>query len=143
MNSSTIYADLALLEPKFARSCKRLHDYLIDGHQTGRLKLRYEIFETFRSPIRQNSLVMKKVSKAAAWQSSHQHGLACDFVPYLSQAEATALGVRPGWYWPEASDPLWEELEKAATMFGLVRPIAWDKPHVEDPRARKVRQAYL
>ena len=39
-----IYSDISLLNPKFGRAIDRLHKHLIDMHETGRTKTRFEIF---------------------------------------------------------------------------------------------------
>ena len=106
----TIHRDISLLNPKFALVVRRLHEYLIDAHETGRTKTRFEVFETFRDPIRQADLLKKGASKAGPFQSAHQFGLAVDFVPYLTSEEALALGTRigervlPGWSWHSSHD---------------------------------------
>lgn len=142
----TVYSDLSLLNAKFGRACARLHQYLIDAHQTGRTKTRFEIFETFRDPRRQADLLKKKVSKAGPFQSPHQFGLACDFVPYLSPEEAVAFSERkgervlPGWNWDASHD--YRFLATSAQTFNLTVPISWDPCHVEHPQWRKFRLAY-
>lgn len=143
----TIHRDTALLHPKFMRACVRLHDYLIDAHETGRTKTRFEIFETYRDPIRQADLLKKGVSKAGPFESAHQLGLACDFVPYLSPEEALALGERkgervlPGWNWDPSHD--YSFLATAAELFKLSRPITWDPCHIEHPNWRKHRLTFV
>ena len=113
----TIYSDVSLCNPKFAASVTRLHKYLIDAHETGRTKTRFEIFETFRTPMRQRELIAKGVSKAGPFQSAHQFGLAVDFVPFLSPNEARELAERtgervfPGWNW------------HSPTIIAFLRPV--------------------
>lgn len=142
----TIYNDLALTNPKFGRACKRLHEYLIDAHETGRTKTRFEIFETYRDPRRQADLLKKGASKAAAFQSAHQFGLACDFVPYLTPEEATALSevtrerVLPGWNWHSSHD--YRFLATSAQIFKLAVPLTWDPCHVEHPNWPKLRESF-
>ena len=141
-----IFCDLSLLNPKFGRSCKRLHEYLIDAHETGRTKTRFEIFETFREPRRQAHLLKKGVTKAGAFQSPHQFGLAVDFVPYLSPKDAVELGLRkgervlPGWNWDASHD--YGFLATSAKLFNLTVPIAWGPCHVEHPLWREFRHEY-
>lgn len=140
----TIYRDISLLHPKFARRAKRLAEYLIDAHETRRTQTRFEIFETFRDPVRQADLLAKRVTKAGAFQSPHQFGVAVDFVPYLSPEEALALGekigerVLPGWNWHPSHD--YRFLSTAAEAFKLSVPISWDPCHVEHPSFRRMRQ---
>lgn len=143
----TIHRDITLLNAKFARIAKRLADYLIDSHETGRTKTRFEIFETYRDPMRQADLLRKGVSKASSFQSPHQFGLAVDFVPYLSADEAIALSatkgerVLPGWSWDPSHD--YAYLAASASKFELTVPITWDPCHVEHPQWRKFRQEYV
>lgn len=142
-----IYRDIALLHPKFGRTCKRLHEYLIDAHETGRTKTRFEIFETYRDPIRQADLMRKKVSKAGPFESAHQLGLASDFVPYLSVEEAAALSEKtgerhvPGWNWHSSND--YAFLAQAAKLCGAHVPISWDPCHVEHLNWRAHRLSFV
>ena len=142
----TIYRDISLLHPKFARRAKRLADYLIDAHETRRTQTRFEIFETFRDPVRQADLLTKRVTKAGPFQSAHQLGLAVDFVPYLSPEVAARLAERigervfPGWNWHSSHD--YRFLATAAQKFKLTVPISWDPCHVEHPDWKKFRLAY-
>lgn len=143
----TIHSDIALLHPKFGRTCERLHKYLVDSYESRRTKTRFEIFETYRDPLRQQDLLRKKVSKAGPFQSAHQMGLACDFVPYLSVKEADALseitGERqmPGWNWHSTHD--YAFLRKAAELHNVRVPISWDLCHVEHPNWRAHRLAFV
>lgn len=125
------------LHPTIRGKAEGLHKHLIRLHETGELKLRFEIFETFRLPSRQIDMKAKGVSKAGAFASAHQFGLAIDFVPFLSQQDARALGVRPGWYWPEITDEAWKVLKQTATLYGLHGPLAWDGSHIELPNWKK------
>lgn len=144
----SIFSDTNLLNPKFSRACRRLHQFLIDAHETGRTKTRFEIFETYRTPMRQADVLKKGSSTAGAFQSAHQFGLACDFVPYLSSEEAVELSarlndgtkVKPGWNWHASHD--YRFLATAAQQFGLSVPITWDPCHVEHPKWRQFRLAY-
>lgn len=130
---------LAYCHPEFASRALKLHENLIRLYEAGTTQFRFEIFETVRSSDRQDYLFGEGVSKARAWQSPHNYGLAADFVPHLTQAEAEALGVRPGWHWPEASDKCWIVLAKQAAKAGLVIPIRWDKAHVEFPNWKQYK----
>lgn len=138
MNGETIYRDVGLLHPKLSASAISLRQDLIRAYESGRTEFRFEIFETFRSPERQRYLVGRKTSKAGPWQSAHQFGLAVDFVPFLTQAEGEALGVKAGWYWPPITDICWKFLQQRAQQFGLDRPYSWDGPHVEPPLFRQL-----
>lgn len=141
-----IYSETSLLNAKFGRAVVRLHKYLIDSYETKRTKTRFEIFETFRDPMRQASLLRKGASKAGPFQSAHQFGLACDFVPHLDPREANELAAKlgeavfPGWNWNSSHD--WEFLKSAAEKHSLVVPISWDRVHVEDPKWREFRKKF-
>lgn len=143
----TIHSDLALLNPKFSLVATRLHEYLIDAHETRRTKTRFEVFETYRDPIRQAQLRKNGASKAGPFQSAHQFGLAVDFVPYLTSEEAIALGtligerINPGWSWHSSHD--YKFLLDSARKFNLAMPVfAWDKCHVEHPNFGKLRAEF-
>lgn len=140
MDATTVYRDIQLLNPDFRVAVVNLNKKLIAAYKSGAVKVEFRIFETFRSPIRQIELRRQGVSKAGEWDSSHQYGLAVDFVPYLTKAEAAERGVKPGWCWLPAADEAWVVLEAAAKEAGLVCPIDWDKPHVEDPRFPALRK---
>lgn len=133
MDENTIYRGIGLLHPKLSAIATSLSQDLIRSYQAGRTEFRFEVFETFRSPARQIRLKREGTSKAGPWQSAHQFGLAIDFVPYLSQAEAVALGKPVGWYWPPIEDGCWTFLDNRAKTFGVSRTIAWDGPHIEHP----------
>lgn len=140
----TIINDTTFLNTKFAARLTRLHKYLIDAHETGRTKTRFEIFETFRTPMRQRDLIAKKVTKAGPLQSAHQFGLAADLVPYLSPEEAAALSastgerVFPGWNWHSSHD--YRFLATAAETFKLACAISWDPCHVQHPDFEQLRK---
>jgi len=140
MDATTVYSDIQLLNPDFRVRVVNLQKLLDAAYKARTLKVAFRIFETFRSPIRQIELRRQGVSKAGEWDSSHQYGLAVDFVPYLTKAEAAERGVKPGWAWLPASDECWVVLEACAEQAGLVCPIDWDKPHVEDPRFPALRK---
>lgn len=100
-------------------------------------------FEGYRSPERQRSLG-KGVTKAGAWLSPHQFGLAVDFVADLNTRRGpfpTPKADKPHWYWPDASHGDWRVLAEAAASVGLVQNIKWDKPHIESPLFRQMRAA--
>lgn len=89
------------------------------------------MFETYRSPERQNELFKKKKTRAKAWQSAHQYGMAIDFVPVIDGKPA----------WPDSEDECWVELLGLATECGLLNDIDWDLPHVYDPLFLDVKRA--
>lgn len=87
-------------------------------------------FEGYRSPVKQNEARRKGVSKAAAWSSPHQYGLAVDFVPFMGGK----------WMWEGDHD--WAFLARCASARGLIcqtSGLEWDKPHVQSPLWYEVR----
>lgn len=136
-----IYSDVNLLHPKFRGVAINLAKSLDAGYKSGATKTNFKVFETFRDPIRQKDLLAKRTTKAGIFQSAHALGLAVDFVPWLDNSEALALGnqtgesVFPGWNWSNVHD--WDYLTKKAKAFGLVT-ISWDRPHTQHPEAASI-----
>lgn len=141
MDTHVIYRDVSFLNPEFEARVRNLDEHLSLLYQTGVAEFRLKVFETYRSPARQLHLLSKAVTKAGPWQSPHQYGLAVDFVPYLTEAEADRLDVPPGWHWPEVSNGIWHILHEQCAVFGVKHPISWDKPHCEDPRWPAIQRA--
>ena len=95
---------------------------LEDQYRTKQIKTLFKPFEGYRSPERQNYLFhVMKTTKARAFQSAHNYGLAVDFVPFVDGK----------WSWDNHHD--WEALRYLASQRGLLTPIKWDLPHVEHP----------
>ena len=136
------HSDVALLYPEMQRPIRALAENLVLAHQANITEFRFEIFETYRSFWRQAELFSEGTTKARPGQSAHQFGFAVDFVPFLSQAEAASLGVRPGWYWPKAEHGDWEVLGELAAQGGLRQPITWDKTHIEFPGWQTIRKQW-
>ena len=91
-------------------------------------KLRFEPFEGYRTPIRQEYLLaVRKTTKAGPWESAHQYGLAVDFACRVIDK----YGLGAGWSWPE--DAPWQVLKNLARANGLDIPIEWDRGHVQHP----------
>ena len=89
----------------------------------------FQVFEAFRPPERQAWLYAQGrsrpggiVTKAQAWQSYHQYGLAVDLVLFRQNA----------WSWSSdgADAALWTLMHKVAAGHGL-RPLSFEAPHVE------------
>lgn len=105
---------------------QELASHLEDDFKAGRTKSLFKAFETYRSPERQDFLFHHmKTTKAMAYQSSHQFGLAADFVAWHE-------GPLGGSYWSWSEKEDWAWLESRAIEHGLAVPIGWDRPHVED-----------
>lgn len=85
----------------------------------------FRLFEGYRSPERQDELFRSpgSVTRARAWQSAHQYGLAVDYVFWTGER----------WSWDE-SHP-WEEMRGIAFLSHprkfLRAPLRWDLPHLE------------
>ena len=82
----------------------------------------FRVFETYRSPERQDALFKKGTTKAIRYQSAHQYGLAVDYVMF-----------RDGkWTW-EIEPYEWEILHTHARECGLELGPNWDPGHIEHP----------
>ena len=73
------------------------------------------LYDVYRSPQQQEKRFRAGDTRARAWQSPHQYGLAFDFV--VSAGEQS---------------PLQRQLQAAWNAAGL-RTISWDPAHVEYP----------
>lgn len=105
-------SDPSLLNPTF-------------GDRLFRLQLKLQgtglaIFETARSPERQTELKGQRVSRANAYQSAHQYGLAVDLV-FHDEGK---------WAWPDIEDPRWEPIRAHASSCGL-ETLSFERPHVQ------------
>lgn len=130
------FDSIELLHPKTREAFRLLNEYLVSSYELGETRTSFQVFETFRSPDRQERLRKLGRSKARGWQSAHQYGCAVDFVPVLEN-EATA---RTGYHWSWDLSHDWKFLADAAVKFGLRRPIKWDLAHIEHPLFVKFRQ---
>ncbi|MGL4974391.1 MAG: M15 family metallopeptidase [Bosea sp. (in: a-proteobacteria)] len=91
----------------------------------------FALFEAFRTPDRQRFLYevgrtreMGRgiITKARAWQSFHQYGLAVDLV----------LRPKGQWSWDDSGEnqQAWVRLHVLGRAAGL-RPLSFEKPHLE------------
>lgn len=120
------------LHPKARESFRLLSARLEQGYRAGSTNTLFRPFEGFRSNERQDYLyTVEKTTKARAWRSAHNYGLAVDYVAYKD-------GV---WSWEGPID--WLFLKQAAVGAGLLVPISWDKPHVEHPIWQQVKGSLL
>jgi hypothetical protein len=113
--------DLGTLHPVCKRAFLQLETDLIAAGNPLR------VFEGWRSPDRQDRLERsgRNVTKAAAWESAHQYGLACDF--------AVPVKRNGGWSWV-ADTKHWRELAVLAARQGLHVPSpGWDPGDGEHP----------
>ena len=118
-----INRDVAFLHHEMRKSVIGLQQELIRIHEAGLTKSRFELFEGFRSPMRQNDLFRRGTSKAREWQSAHNYGLAADFVAHHKETGR--------WSWDGGED--WALLHRIAQRYGLSAPISWDLCHLEHP----------
>ncbi len=98
--------------------------------------LPFKVFEGYRSPQRQKYLFETRrkdpktgkryrVTKAKAWRSLHQYGVAADFVLYIDD--------RWSWSVKGSLGPMWKELTKIGEKNGLVS-LSFEKPHLQMAR---------
>lgn len=116
-----------IARPKFIQLAAQLRK----DYDDGRVGHDFRIFETFRSPARQEYVNRKGNSKAQAFRSAHQYGLAVDFVPYL---------VGRGYYW---DCDAWDHLRRRAHEAGFLNDIPWDRAHVEHPLWKEIQTVML
>ena len=107
----------SMLHPVLRRAVTELQTRLFDEH------IPLFVFESFRTPQRQNSLFeqVPPVTRARAWSSYHQYGLAVDFVFYEN-----------GWHWGKNNqhDTWYRKLHTYARELGL-EPLSWETPHIQ------------
>jgi len=99
--------------------------------------LPFAVFETWRSPSNQQAVFDAGNSKAKAWRSWHQYGLAVDFVA------RPLVGSRHVWSWSPDHD--WQTLGKIGIRHGLrwggnFQSIV-DMPHFELPCPKSIYEA--
>lgn len=121
------------LHPLMRDPIARLTDLLHNGFANGKTLTEFRLFETYRSPERQASVLEAGTSKAHQWQSAHQVGLAADFAARVNGLNG------PVWSWNDHLD--WAFLKSQAQRVGLDVPISWDKGHVEHPAFQQLRTA--
>jgi peptidoglycan LD-endopeptidase CwlK len=98
-----------------------------------------QLYEAARSPFRQAELYAvgrdtgtpgHHVTRAMAWSSFHQFGLAVDYV----------FKIDGNWSWPNADDPRWKTYQQIGTDLGL-RSLSFETPHLEMPELLTSMQA--
>lgn len=85
--------------------------------------LPFEVFEAYRTPQRQHALFKQgSVTRADAWQSYHQYGLAVDLV----------WKDNNGWSWNTSGGrlALWKRMNEIGRAHGL-EPLSWELPHLQ------------
>jgi len=116
-------SDPKKLHPEMRKKVKALLKKLGDEN------IPFKMFEGYRTPQRQAWLYAQgrtrpggRVTKAQAWQSLHQYGVAADFVLFLDG----------NWSWSTAGahGTWWERLHELGVEVGL-KPLSWEKPHLQ------------
>lgn len=97
-----------------------LNEKLAEAWEHDLSAVEWALFETYRTPERQTYVKSQGASKAVAWASLHQWGMAADYAVKLE-------GGGFGW---DARDVDWKNLHNIAATVGLTAPILWDKGHL-------------
>lgn len=140
MNIERRQFSIADLHAEVRGQFRALAEDLIVAYQTDRTEFRIEPFEGLRSPDRQANLLSEGTTKVGPWKSAHQYGLAVDFVP--KRLRGIGDNQRWEWYWPPVEHYDWQIISELAAKHGLVTPISWDKPHVEHPYWKQIRNVW-
>jgi len=106
---------------------------LAKDYDDGKIDVEFRIFETYRTPQRQEFVNRQGNSKAQAFRSAHQFGLAVDFVPFIPGR---------GFVW-DVPVSAWDQLRTRASASGMMNDIPWDRSHVEHPLWKDLRQLIL
>lgn len=130
----TACKDVERLRPPFIHAAKWLL------HTIDKKGLPFLVYETWRSAETQEKYYERKVTKARAGQSPHNHGLAVDFVLDTKKIRVRRREWKGRLYpdaWddetPEAVDA-WCELGAAAQGLGLVWGGKWIKKNATPKR---------
>ena len=109
---TVINRDINLLAPFFQ---DKLAKALTECRDMG---IPAELFEGFRTPERQENLYWSKppVTKARAWQSYHQYGIAADIVFFVDGK----------WSW----NGDWNGLTAVMKDYGF-QSLEWERPHFQ------------
>jgi peptidoglycan LD-endopeptidase CwlK len=120
--------DLSLLHPAFRAAVAA-----VLGELQG-AGIPFELFEGFRYPDRQAWLYAQGrtrpgavVTKAAAWSSYHQYGLAADFVLRFDDPATPRHAMEWSWRGERA---WWERLHEVGCAHGL-EPLRFELPHLQ------------
>lgn len=117
-----------ITDPRFLHPAMLERDQALEG-VLEREGIPLRRYETARSPWRQALLFARgrasgnnepKVTKAKAWQSNHQFGMAVDRVFWVDGA----------WTWEEPEAGMWDRYHACARTCDLL-PLSFEKPHVE------------
>lgn len=116
-------SDLKKLHPDMRKKVKAVLKKLEDE------RIPFRLFEGYRTPKRQTWLYAQgrtrsgpRVTKAKAWESLHQYGVAGDFVLFLDGT----------WSWSTSGPHAtwWTRLHEVGVEVGL-KALSWEKPHLQ------------
>lgn len=126
--------DLTNLHPIMRDLVVRLCLHLEADFTSALTLSKFQLFEGYRSPERQHELFTdgRSTTKADAWQSAHQYGLAVDFAGRVNGLNGEV------WSWNPQID--WAHLRMRALEVGLDVPLDWDKGHVEHPHFKILKR---
>lgn len=130
---NTAIRDMDMLHPLMRGPVERMQIILAKMYADKLTPDNFQVFETWRHPNRQRALGAN-ATKASAWRSPHQFGMAADFAVFRSPD--TSPGA--SWSWADGHD--WALLKRVAKECGLTVPINWDKGHIEHPRWASMKQ---
>lgn len=127
-----VFNSLRDLHPVAMPAFVGLYYDLQHAYEDGKIGQLFLPFESYRTPMRQAELLGsgQGVTRAGAWQSAHQYGLAVDFVPFLMGRGRT------GWNWDHSNQ--WSTMRDMAIKRGLLVPHDWDRAHVVHPLWKKI-----
>lgn len=124
--------DISLAHPHFGCQLWKLVQACEAAYSSGQAKYRWRVFELYRHPDRQDYLLHQGTTKAGAWHSAHQFGLAADFAVW-TPAET--------WSWPDQTT--YSELHALGRSHGMTFPIQWDPGHCESPHWPSLKNSFF
>lgn len=126
---ATLYRQTSMMHPECQTAFRNLEAKLKEDFEKGLTFTDFRIFESYRSPDRQDELLLKKTSKVGAWKSAHNWGFAADFVAFTNGK----------WSWDNNHD--YKHLAMRAAEYGLLQPYEdWDPYHIEHPLWAQARK---
>lgn len=124
--------DISLIHPVWSCQLWKLVQAVEAKFASGSLHRHWRIFETYRHPDRQDMLLRQGTTRAGAWHSPHQYGLAADWASYDQDR----------WDWPVTQEA-YQELHELGHTFGIRFPISWDPGHCQSPVWDEARKLFL
>jgi peptidoglycan LD-endopeptidase CwlK len=124
MNESARQTDLSILHPAMRAAALEVL------RQSESESLEFRVFEAYRTPERQTWLYQQGrtvpntsiVTRARAWESYHQYGLAVDFVLFVNDA----------WSWETKGElgERWKRLQEIGKTLAL-EGLSFELPHLQ------------